>query len=91
MVITIIKGFKFTYTVDLLRLVLLITSALQCHICCIHCSAVHLGICLLRWREVDEKTLSINSPLHIIIFDEIDAICCQRESLVRGGVERGGV
>ena len=40
---------------------------------------------------MDEKKLGINSPLHIIIFDEIDAICRQRGSLVRGGVERGGV
>ena len=35
---------------------------------------------------MDEKKLGINSPLHIIIFDEIDAICRQRGSLVRGGV-----
>ncbi|KAL5479600.1 hypothetical protein EMCRGX_G023144 [Ephydatia muelleri] len=36
---------------------------------------------LFAEAEVDEKKLGINSPLHIIIFDEIDAICRQRGSL----------
>lgn len=40
---------------------------------------------LFAEAEVDEKKLGINSPLHIIIFDEIDAICRQRGSLVSQG------
>ena len=32
--------------------------------------------------EVEEKKMGIHSALHIIIFDEIDAICRQRGSLV---------
>ena len=33
--------------------------------------------------EQEEKKSGINSALHIIIFDEIDAICRQRGSLVK--------
>ena len=32
--------------------------------------------------EAEEKKMGINSALHIIIFDEIDAICRTRGSLV---------
>ena len=32
--------------------------------------------------ETEEKKMGINSALHIIILDEIDAICRQRGSLV---------
>ena len=35
---------------------------------------------LFEEAETDEKRLGVNSPLHIIIFDEIDAICKKRGS-----------
>ena len=35
---------------------------------------------LFEEAEADEKRLGVNSPLHIIIFDEIDAICKKRGS-----------
>ena len=35
---------------------------------------------LFEEAESDEKRLGVNSPLHIIIFDEIDAICKKRGS-----------
>ena len=37
---------------------------------------------LFSEAEAEEKESGINSTLHIIIFDEIDAICRQRGSLV---------
>merc|ERR1712180_542942 len=36
---------------------------------------------LFKEAEADELKLGVNSPLHIIIFDEIDAICKKRGSV----------
>ena len=36
---------------------------------------------LFDGAEKDQKKMGMNSALHIIIFDEIDAICRQRGSL----------
>ncbi|EZG52949.1 putative N-ethylmaleimide sensitive protein [Gregarina niphandrodes] len=40
---------------------------------------------LFAEAEIDEKKFGINSPLHIIIFDELDAICKQRGSTGASG------
>ena len=38
---------------------------------------------LFAEAEDEQKKMGINSALHIIIFDELDAICKQRGSVVR--------
>ena len=38
---------------------------------------------LFAEAEKEQKTMGDNSSLHIIIFDEIDAICKQRGTVVR--------
>ena len=46
---------------------------------------------LFAEAEAEQKKMGINSALHIIIFDELDAICKQRGTVVsRGGGRKGG-
>ena len=41
---------------------------------------------LFAEAETEQKSMGINSALHIIIFDELDAICKQRGTVVSGWV-----
>lgn len=45
---------------------------------------------LFAEAEAEQKKMGINSALHIIIFDELDAICKQRGTVVGGGGGRKG-
>ena len=45
---------------------------------------------LFAEAETEQKSMGINSALHIIIFDELDAICKQRGTVVSGWVARVG-
>ena len=51
-----------------------------------HYSCYYYYYCraLFADAEAEEKKMGINSALHIIILDELDAICRQRGSLVSG-------
>ena len=69
------------------------------HMCSTYAAlpTAHLSSChtpcrqLFAEAETEQKKMGINSALHIIIFDELDAICRQRGSLVRkGGRESEG-